>query len=217
MLGVILLNAPPALTLRPAQVMAPSMFESFESILEDVARRLSDGAANRKSLMHTPVIATADADARVMVLRAFEPETWALRLHTDARSPKCSILGEGAPAGALFYDQPAKVQIRARGIGRIETDTPLVDAAWAESTNFAKRCYLGEGPGAVSDVPTSGLPNWAEGIQPTDAQVAPAREHFAILMIELQELDWFYLANSGHIRAQFSRTSEAWQGRWVAP
>ena len=212
-----MLNAPPALTLRPAQVMAPSMFESFESVLEDVARRLSDGVANRKSLMHTPVIATADADARVMVLRAFEPETWALRLHTDARSPKCSILGQGAPVGALFYDQPAKVQIRVRGIGRIETDTALADAAWAESTNFAKRCYLGEGPGAVSDVPTSGLPDWAEGIQPTDAQVTPAREHFAILMIELQELDWFYLANSGHIRAQFSRTSEGWQGRWVAP
>ena len=217
MLGGVLLNATPTLTPRPAQGMAPSMFDSFESVLEDIAHRLSDGAANRKSLMHTPVIATADADARVMVLRAFDPQTWTVRLHTDARSPKCAVIGEGAPVGALFYDQPAKVQIRVRGVGRIEHNTPLADQAWAESTNFAKRCYLGEGPGAVSDVPTSGLPDWAEGIQPTDEQVAPAREHFAILMIELQELDWFYLANSGHIRAQFSRTSEGWQGRWVAP
>ncbi len=198
------------------------MFESFESILGDIARRLDEGAHSRKVPMHTPVIATADADARVMVLRAFDSESWTLRLHTDARSPKCAVIGDGAPVGALFYDQPEKVQIRVRGTGRIETDTPLVDAAWAESTNFAKRCYLGEGPGAASDAPTSGLPEWAEGIQPTDEQIMPAREHFAILLIELKELDWFYLANSGHVRAQFSRVGDdwpdaRWDARWVSP
>ena len=212
-----LLNFFAALTLRSPREMAQSMFDSFETILGDIVRRLSEGASDRKSLMHTPVIATADADARVMVLRACDPDTWTLRLHTDARSPKCAAIGQGAPVGALFYDQPAKVQIRVRGTGRIETDTPLADAGWAESTNFAKRCYLGEGPGATSDVPTSGLPEWAEGIQPTDEQITPARENFAILLIELEQLDWFYLANSGHIRAQFSRYGDEWEGRWVAP
>ena len=167
--------------------------------------------------MHTPVIATADADARVMVLRHFVADTWTLRLHTDARSPKCDVIGDGAPVGALFYDKAAKVQIRVRGTGRIETDTPLVEQVWAESTNFAKRCYLGDGPGAHSNLPTSGLPDWAEGIQPTDEQIMPARENFAVLLIDLHELDWFYLANSGHIRAQFSRDGGEWEGRWVAP
>ena len=161
------------------------MFNSFDSILADIARRLEKGTNNRKVPMHSPVIATADADARVMILRAFDSAEWTLRLHTDARSPKCEVVADGAPVGALFYDQLAKVQIRARGTGRIEYDTPLADAAWAESTNFAKRCYLGDGPGAVSELATSGLPDWAEGIQPTDEQVAPGRENFAILMIEL--------------------------------
>ena len=119
--------------------------------------------------------------------------------------------------GLLGYDRAAKVQLRLRGTGRIETDTPLVDAAWEESTNFAKRCYLGEGPGAASDAPTSGLPEWAEGINPSDAQIMPARANFAILLIELEQLDWFYLANSGHIRAQFARAGIEWEGRWVAP
>jgi hypothetical protein len=193
------------------------MFETFDSILSDIARRLSQGASERDCALHTPMIATADADARVMVLRAFDAERWTLRLHTDARSPKCAVIGSGAPVGLLGYDREAKVQLRLRGTGRIETDTPLADAAWEESTNFAKRCYLGEGPGAASDAPTSGLPVWAEGINPSDEQIMPARANFAILLIELEQLDWFYLANSGHIRAQFARVGDDWEGRWVAP
>ncbi|NNK46220.1 MAG: flavin-binding protein, partial [Altererythrobacter sp.] len=111
--------------------------------------------------MQSPVVATADADARVMVLRAFDSEAWTLRFHTDLRSPKCGVIGDAAPVGVLFYDKPEKVQIRVRGVGRIEHNTPLADQAWSESTNFAKRCYLGDGPGAASDVATSGLPDWA--------------------------------------------------------
>lgn len=165
--------------------------------------------------MHTPVVATADADARVMVLRAFDRAGWRLRFHTDARSPKCDVIGDGAPVGALFYDREAKIQIRCRGMGRIERDTPLVEEAWAASTNFARRCYLGEGPGAESDVPTSGLPVQFEGVEPTDAELETAREHFAILLVELETADWFYLAHDGHRRAIIDLASG--EGRWVAP
>lgn len=199
------------------QETALPMFESFAEIQRDIAERLGAASANRKLPMQSPVVATADADARVMVLRAFDSEAWTLRFHTDLRSPKCGVIGDAAPVGVLFYDKPEKVQIRVRGVGRIEHNTPLADQAWSESTNFAKRCYLGDGPGAASDVATSGLPDWAEGIQPSDEQVAPARANFAILLIELQELDWFHLANSGHIRAQFSRVGDDWEGRWVSP
>ena len=195
------------------------MLETFAEIRDDVANRLLDGAKNRRSAMHTPVVATADADARVMVLRAFDRIGWRLRFHTDARSPKVGVIagGEdvGAPVGLLFYDREAKVQIRCKGRGRIETDTPLVDEAWAQSTNFARRCYLGHGPGAVSDVPTSGLPEWAEGVEPTTDQLAEARSHFAVLLVELESADWFSLAHTGHRRAQIDLASD--EGRWVTP
>lgn len=194
------------------------MFKTLDDVRADIARRLGHAAADRKTPMHTPVVATADADARVMVLRAFDGDAWGLRFHTDARSPKCAVIGSGSAVGALFYDREAKVQIRVHGQGRIETDTALVQQAWEESTNYARRCYLGDGPGAQSDTPTSGLPEWAEGIQPSDEQVMPARENFAILLVELHRLDWFYLANTGHVRAQFSRADKGeWQGRWIAP
>lgn len=186
------------------------MFESFEAIRADIDRRLADAAANRRSPMHTPVVATADADARIMVLRDWDAERSTLRFHTDARSPKCALIGNSAPVGVLFYDKGEKVQIRVNGTGRIEREGPVADAAWEQSTNFARRCYLGEGPGAVSSEPTSGLPAWAEGNEPGDDELLPARENFAVLLVEVERFDWFYLANSGHRRAICDRGTWCW-------
>ena len=187
---------------------------TFDDIAADIDRRLQEGASDRRSAIHTPVVATTDADARVMVLRAYDPASRTLRFHTDSRAPKCDAIGEGAPVGVLFYDREAKVQIRCRGTGRIERDGPVADAAWAESTNFARRCYLGEGPGAASDEPTSGLPEQFEGVEPDDDELAPARANFAVLLVEVASFDWFYLSNDGHRRAILDADG---QGSWVAP
>ncbi|KLI63172.1 pyridoxamine 5'-phosphate oxidase family protein [Aurantiacibacter marinus] len=188
---------------------------SFSDIAADITSRLSDGASNRRSAMHTAVVATTDAELRVMVLRGYDAATMTLRFHTDARSPKCAVVGDGSPVGVLFYDKQAKIQLRCKGTGRIERDTPAAGAAWDESTNFAKRCYLGEGPGALTFEPSSGLPEWIEGKEPTAQQVAPARVNFAVLLVELAQVDWFYLSNDGHRRAIIDMASG--EGQWISP
>ena len=194
------------------------MFETLDDCLTDCRNRLIRAPRDRKSPMHTPVIVTGDVDARVMVLRAFDSQSWTLRLHTDARAPKAQVIAADPRAAVLFYDKGAKIQIRARGTAAVLRDGAAVDAAWAAGTNFARRCYLGEGPGAASDTPTSGLPPEFEGAEPDDAQLIPARENFALLMITLTALDWLYLAHTGHVRAQFTRgQTGAWAGRWVSP
>ncbi|WP_379547411.1 pyridoxamine 5'-phosphate oxidase family protein [Qipengyuania sp. DSG2-2] len=198
------------------------MLETLDDVRADIASRLARAAKDRKSAMHTPVVATGDADARVMVLRAFDAAAWTLRFHTDARAPKVSVVKDDPRIGLLFYDKAQKVQLRLRGRGRIVRDGDMVDAAWEASTNFARRCYLGEGPGASSDTPTSGIPEAFEGTEPEDAELVPARPNFALLMVELQSLDWFHLAHTGHRRAQFDRAqtghgSGSWEGRWVSP
>lgn len=197
------------------------MFDSLDACFTDCRDRLIRAPRDRKSPLHTPVIVTADVDARVMVLRAFDAAEWTLRLHTDTRAPKAASIAVDPRMGVLFYDKGVKIQIRARGTGAILRDGAEVDAAWQASTRFARRCYLGEGPGAVSDTPTSGLPPEFEGAEPDEAQLVPARENFALLKITLTALDWLYLAHTGHVRAQFSRMQEAggvrWEGRWVSP
>lgn len=193
------------------------MLEDLDQVHADISARLAEAAQDRRSPIHMPVIGTQDGDVRMMVLRGFDPECWQLRFHTDARAPKCAVIGAGSPVSVLGFDPEAHVQLRLRGEGRIEREGAAADAAWQESTNFARRCYLGEGPGALADLPTSGLPPQFEGIEPSDDELIPARENFAILLVELHALDWFCLAHTGHRRAQFTRVGESWQGRWVAP
>ncbi|UAB79541.1 pyridoxamine 5'-phosphate oxidase family protein [Erythrobacter sp. SCSIO 43205] len=195
-----------------------SKFQTLEDVREDLSRRLVRAARDRRSPMHVPAVITSDVDARTMVLREFNSRDWALRFHTDTRAPKVAAINADPRMAVLFYDKGAKVQIRVKGTGRVLADGPLVQEAWDKGTNFARRCYLGDGPGALSDEPTSGLPPEFEGHEPTDEQLVPARENFAILMVDLEELDWLYLAHTGHVRAQFTRDDRGkWQGRWVSP
>lgn len=177
--------------------------ETLDQVRDDIIRHLTHGATSRKSPMHTPVVGTADGDLRVMVLREFDEATHTLRFHTDARSPKVAAIEANDAVSVLAYDPEAKVQIRMRGIGRVKHDGALPDAKWLESTTFARRCYLVESPpGSASDTPTSGLPEWAKGIVPTEDQIAPARANFAVMLVQVREFDWLYLSNDGHRRAR---------------
>ncbi|NQX93477.1 MAG: pyridoxamine 5'-phosphate oxidase family protein [Erythrobacter sp.] len=193
------------------------MFEQLDDVRADLTNRLVRAAKDRKSPMHVPAVVTSDVDARGMVLREFDSKAWTLRFHTDTRAPKVAAIEADPRVAVLFYDKGAKIQIRVRGTAEILRDAPVTDAAWDNGSNFARRCYMGDGPGAASDAPTSGLPADLEGVEPTDEQLVPARANFAVLRITLRELDWLYLAHTGHVRARFDIDAAGWSGRWVAP
>jgi hypothetical protein len=102
-------------------------------------------------------------------------------------------------------------------VARVLTDDPMVDGIWQQSTLFARRCYLAEqAPGTPLRGPSSGLPAWIEGQQPTAEQIVPARANFAVLWVGVTAIDWLHLANSGHRRALF-RAQDGWAGAWLAP
>lgn len=194
------------------------MFDNLDDVRSDLTNRLVRAARDRKSPMHTPAVVSGDVDARIMVLRAFDSAAFSLRFHTDTRAPKAATFAADPRAAVLFYDKGAKIQVRARGAARVLSDAPIAEEAWANGTNFARRCYLGDGPGTPADAPTSGLPRELEGVEPTDDQLVAARPNFAVLMIELRSLDWLYLAHTGHVRAGFERGADGtWEGRWLSP
>lgn len=196
------------------------MSEDLASILADAWRLLVRGGADRRSPVHTPVVASVDADglpqARVMVLRKADPAHGTLRFHTDARSPKVAQL-DGKPVSVLAYHAQENVQLRISGVARIGRDEAEVDGIWNQSTLFARRCYLAQqAPGTPLPGPASGLPEWIEGQQPTAEQIVPARANFAVLWVGVTAIDWLHLANSGHRRALF-RSADGWAGAWLAP
>ena len=194
------------------------------AVLSDVGQRLGRAAKDRRAAMHTPVVATIAQDGspsqRVMVLRAFDRTTATMRFHTDSRAAKADHIGAGSPVSILGYDAGAKRQFRLSGVARMETDTPAADKAWAEATLFAKRCYLADpAPGTVSDAPVSGLAADIEGRVPEDEQeVAPGRPNFALLMAQIDTIEFLHLAHTGHRRALFRRSPDGeWRGQWLVP
>ncbi len=107
--------------------------DDLPAILAHAWTLLVRGGADRKSPVHTPVIASVDENglphARVMVLRKADPAAATLRLHTDARSPKVAQLN-GKPVAVLAYHPAEQVQLRIAGTARVLTDDEVVDGFW---------------------------------------------------------------------------------------
>jgi len=185
---------------------------------------LGRGSKDRKSPLHMPCVGTIGQTGlprqRIMVLREVRRDDRLLRFHTDNRAGKISDIAEGAPISVLGYHPGAKIQLRLSGTARIETDSAAADNAWEETSLFGKRCYLAEpGPGAATDKPISGLASDLEGRKPNEEEVLPGRPNFAILLAEIDQIEWLYLAHTGHRRALFSWDAAAkqWTGQWLVP
>ncbi|MGV3510555.1 MAG: flavin-binding protein [Novosphingobium sp.] len=192
---------------------------SLDGFLSDAAERLVKAVKDRRQAMHTPVVGTAEGDLRIMVLREVTPQL-TLRFHTDLRSPKCALIGGGAPVSVLAYDPDVRIQLRMRGEGRIETAGPIANAAWDRATASSRRCYLAEtGPGGVLEVAGSAIPDHLLHRAPTIEETATGRANFAVLLVEVRSLDWLHLTHEGGTRARFTRASASapWQATWLAP
>lgn len=204
--------------------MDQAFLDDIALSLEEAWRLLIDGSQNRKSPIHTPAVATATANGhpsqRIMVLREADQETRMLRFNTDYRASKVADIGEKGPVSILGYHPDAKIQLRLSGHGRIEQYSAACDAAWNEATLYGKRCYLADpAPGSSVNGPTSGLDPDVEGRKPEGFEVAPARENFAILLVEIDRIEWLYLAHTGHRRALFTWNfrKNDWDGQWLIP
>jgi pyridoxamine 5'-phosphate oxidase len=201
-----------------------TFYDNLELSLAEAQRFIEGGAQDRRSAAHSPVVATLDADGapsqRVMILRHVDWPQRQLRFHTDVRSTKVFEAEAQNAASVLFYLPEPKIQLRLTGRISVVTAGADFDAAWDASTPFARRCYMAENaPGAVSNDPTSGLPSWIEGIQPSLDDITPAKANFALFLFEFASLEWLYLANKGHRRARWrwDDVAKNWQGNWLVP
>ncbi len=195
--------------------------DDLPAILDDIWVRLTRGAADRKSPMHTPIVGTVGpggtCEQRVMVLRKVDRRGAILRFHTDIRSTKVAGI-EGAPVGVIGYDPGRKVQVRAQGTATVLTDCPDVEAAWATTTLSGRRSYLTIlPPGTVVGAATSGLPDQSE-MQPAVLQATNVgRANFALVIVTLTQVEWLRLTHDGHRRARFTRSGTDWAGEWLIP
>ncbi len=196
--------------------------DDFDAVLTDIWTRWTRGQADRRSDFHIPVVTSIAADgapdARVMVLRKADRGSSSLRFHTDIRSVKVAQVSANPTVSVIGYDGAAKIQVRARGRVVVDTIGAHVDAAWAATSPSGRRSYMTTlPPGSVSTVPTSGLPEAIASAVPSLADTKCARDHFGLLIVTLDRLEWLHLAHDGHRRVSFTRSGDKWSGQWLIP
>ena len=183
----------------------PAWVDDLEGSLAAAWDMLVRGAADRRSSCHHPVIGTVGLDGRprqrVMILRASDPKTRSLRLHTDLRSEKVAEIKADPRVSLLVYDPGFKAQIRLDGQATLHADDGIAEEAWAQSQPMSRACY-GTMPAPGSDIAEAG--GFSLPFAHDANAVAKGRTHFAALVIQVEQLEWLYLAHEGHRRARYA-------------
>jgi hypothetical protein len=184
--------------------MVAAELESLAEIEAAVWRELAAAAGDKAHPWRCAVLATrADegADARTVVLREVDAARRELLIYTDARSPKAAQIA-AHPRGTLVMWSAARAwQLRVTVDLGLETSGLAVSSRWAR---------LKLTPAALDYL--SPLPPGTR----VDAVPKPertSREHFALLVAQVVQMDWLELAESGQRRAAFGPGG----ARWLVP
>lgn len=175
---------------------------------------LREGIATNGALRF-PVLATNTldgTDARVLVLRRADEASQTLEFHTDSRAAKVAQIDANNQAVWVFYDHARKLQIRVRSTGVVCTDAAVVDARWFELGDHTKRAYAQTlRPGT----PVDELRHAAPCPHIEDAETG--KPNFAVVVCNVNEIEWLVLSRAGHKRAVSRYTGSEWSSSWVMP
>ena len=184
--------------------------DTHEQILDSVWSGLREGVKHGAHPFHTPVLATTagnEPDARTVVLRLVDKEQRRIFCHTDARSPKVSMLQCNPRAAWLFYDRKAKIQLRLYGEVSVLCADAIAKSRWEASTPSSRHCYL------ASHAPGRVLPADAK----ESTQTNDGFNNFAVISAEVSAIDWLFLRAKGHQRVRFDWVEGQWKSCSIAP
>jgi len=192
---------------------------SLEDLEKDCWLRLVNGAIKSRDPFHTPCVATIDGgevNMRTVVLRKALPILRELRFHTDIRSKKWKELAINNSISALFYDASSRIQLRIKGKAVLHFNNDITEEAWSKTALSSRRCYLtNESPSSFSSIPTSGLTEKIEQENFTLEESEVGKQHFGIVAIQVESMEWLWLHHAGHRRALFNYALDSYN--WMIP
>ena len=166
---------------------------------------LFEAVKNRESEFRTPVFICGnknDLDGRVIVLRKADKENRFLQFHSDIRSSKIKKIKENSNCSILFYGKKDKIQLRLKVIAEINFKNNITKESWEKTGHISRKCYLvTNGPGSVSEKPTSGLDSKFDNFDFTKEQSEEGYKNFCVIKCKIKTIEWLYLAAKGHRRA----------------
>jgi pyridoxamine 5'-phosphate oxidase len=177
----------------------PSATEA--DLVHRIWTELQRATVDRHHEWRSPVLATTGLDglpqARTVVLRNAEASSSQLVFFTDSRSPKAAELLAQPAATFVFWSKRLSWQLRVRVRVQVHRTGPLVEAAWDRvSQSPAAGDYLAHAaPGAVMGSSNS-----------PEAQ----SHHLAVVVAQIDSMDWLELAREGHRRARLNNGLLTW-------
>ena len=193
----------------------PEHYKTLEETLEASIKILEDAIENRRNLFHTPVLSTisdSKINSRVIVLRGFDPEKRALRIHTDSRSRKIKDISENSDATLLGYDPGLKIQLKLHGSIDIHYQDNIADLAWRDSQEMSKVCYsISDSPGKEIDDPGN------YDFDSKNINLSEGYKNFAMINFHFSSLEFLYLRSSGHRRSIHVWETGELRSNWMVP
>ena len=196
--------------------MQPAYYEDFDEIKKKIWLMLDDAITNRGSQFRIPTSICGDKsdfDGRIVVLRKSDQQNNIVQFHSDISSDKIKKLKKNSKAAMLFYDKEEKIQVRLKVECTVNHENNITKESWLKTGHMSRKCYLVDnGPGTVSDNPTSGLKPELDNFEFTMEQSEVGYKNFTAIQCKIKSMEWLYLAAKGHRRARFDleKNREFW-------
>ena len=199
--------------------MQPAYYEDFKEIKKKIWSMLENAVTDRSSPFRIPVFICgdqSDLDGRIVVLRKADNKNNLVQFHSDIRSDKIKKLKKNSKAAMLFYDKEEKIQVRLKVECLVNHNNNVTKESWSKTQHISRKCYLVDnGPGAESDVPTSGLKPELDNFKFTMEQSEEGYKNFTVIQCKIKSIEWLYLAAKGHRRARLDIENN--KENWLVP
>ncbi len=189
--------------------------EQGQIVLDRIWQDLTRASHDAKHDWHWPSLASIGktaqgltAHSRVVVLRTSNKTQAQLQIHSDSRAQKLPQLTEHPNASMLFYNRKNRTQLRVRCSAHICINNAQADAAWQSLPEHGRTQYLGNAtPGNLT---TASAPSAS-----SDENI----KHFALILLNIESMDWLQLAREGHERWSFTLDpqSKVWHCQSLVP
>ena len=197
-----------------------SYYENSEEIEKKIWSLFTNAVNDRSSEFRTPVFICGDEkdlDGRVVVLRKADQQDNFIQYHSDIRSSKIKKIKKNPSCSILFYGKEEKIQLRVKANCEINYDNDITKESWIKTGHISRKCYLvSNGPGTVSDKPTSGLDNKFDNFDFTKEESEAGYKNFCVIKCRIKSIEWLYLAAKGHRRLLINFEAEK-KFNWLIP
>lgn len=196
--------------------------ENPNIIFNNIKELLSIGTKDRNHSFHTPVFSSISdnnlSNSRVVVLRKFNKNNFTLNFHTDYRSPKIIDLRKNNLTNFVFYDSKIKIQLRIKTITKIHYNNKITFDVWQQTRLSSRKCYLTKkSPSSLTNKAEDGILSHLKGVDPSELESEMGYKNFSVIENTIKDIDWLYLAASGHRRLKITLKKNKPIFQWLIP